>query len=78
MIYCEKKEMEDIRVRCRVRKEDIAYVDGLFDAYENFGVLSTIDPKEAIIEISVSPSFISETKELLNALKNEIDLEIIE
>ena len=78
MIYCEKKEMEDIRVRCRVRKEDIAYVDGLFDAYENFGVLSTIDPIEAIIEISVSPSFISETKELLNALKKEIDLEIIE
>ena len=78
MTYCEKKEMEDIRIRCRIRKEEIAYVDCLFESYENFGVVSTIDPKEAIIELSVSPSFISETKELLTALKKEIDLEIIE
>lgn len=77
MTYCEKKEMEDIRIRCRVRKEDIAYLDALFESYENFGVVTTIDPKEAIIELSVSPSFISETKELLTSLKKEIDLEII-
>ncbi len=78
MTYCEKKEMEDIRIRCRIRKEDIAYLDALFESYENFGVVTTIDPKEAIIELSVSPSFILETKELLTALKKEIDLEIIE
>jgi len=78
MTYCEKKEMEDIRIRCRLRKEDIIYVDVLFDSYENFGVVSTIDPKEAIIELSVSPSFVSETKELLNALEKEIGLEIVE
>ena len=78
MTYCEKKEMEDIRIRCRIRREDIAYLDALFESYENFGVVTTIDPKEAIIVLSVSPSFISETKELLTALKKEIDLEIIE
>ena len=77
MTYCEKKEMKDIRIRCRIRKEDIAYVDALFESYENFGVVTTIDPKEAIIVLSVSPSFFSETKELLTALKKEIELEII-
>lgn len=69
--------MEDSRIRCRVRREDIAYVDALFESYENFGVVTTIDPKEAIIELSVSPSFLLETKELLISLKKEIDLEII-
>ena len=77
MTYCEKKEMVDLRILCRIRKKDIAYVDALFESYENFGVVTTIDPKEAIIELSVSPSFFSETKELLTALKKEIDLEII-
>jgi|TARA_B100000959_G_scaffold70734_1_gene75016 hypothetical protein len=52
-------------------------VDALFESYENFGVVTTIDPKEAIIILSISPSFFSETKELLTALKNEIELEII-
>lgn len=77
MTSYEKKEMETISIKARVRKEDIAYIDGLFESYETFAVVRTIDPAEAVIELLVSPSFISETKDLLEALKEEIDLEIL-
>ncbi len=69
--------MEVIRIKARVNKEDIVYIDGLFESYENLAVVRTIDPDEALIELLVSPSFISETSDLLEALKKEIDLEII-
>lgn len=78
MTFCEKKEMDVIRIQARVNKKDIIYVDGLLESYENLAVVRTIDPKKGIIEFLISPSFLSETKELLTALKEEIGLEIIE
>ena len=69
--------MKDIIIKARIRKQDIAYVDGLFESYENLAVVRTIDPKEAVIELMVSPSFLSETNDLLEALKDEIGLTII-
>lgn len=78
MTFCEKKEMDVIKIKVRIDKKEIAYVDALLESYENLAVVSTIDPAKGIIEFLVSPSFISETKELLTALKKEICLEIIE
>lgn len=78
MILYEKKEMEVIRIKVQIPKKEIIYIDSLFESYENLAVVRTIDPEEGIIELLVSPSFISETKELLESLKQEIDLEVIE
>ena len=70
--------MDAIQMKARIRKEDIVYVDALFEAYGELAVVTTIDPEDAEIQLLVSPSFVSETKELLEALKKEIGLEIID
>ncbi len=70
--------MDAIQMKARIRKADIVYVDALFEAYGDLAVVTTLDPEEAEIEFLVSPSFISETKELLEALKKEIGLEMID
>lgn len=68
----------DVQIKARLLKKDIAYVVGLFESYENLAVVRTVNSNEGIIELLVSPSFISETKELLESLKKEVHLEIIE
>ncbi len=77
MIFYEEKKMESIRIKVKISKKDIIYIDGLFESYENFGIVTTIDPKEGVVELLISPSFLTETKELLEALKKEIGLQII-
>ena len=77
MIFYEEKKMESIRIKVKISKKDIIYIDGLFESYENFGIVTTIDPKEGVVELLISPSFLIETKELLEALKKEIGLRII-
>ena len=69
--------MESIRIKVKIPKKDIIYIDGLFESYENFGIVTTIDPKEGVVELLISPSFLTETNELLEALKKEIGLQII-
>ncbi len=69
--------MESILIKVKILKKDIIYIDALFESYDDFGVVTTISPKEGILELLVSPSFLTETKELLEALKKEIGLEVI-
>ena len=77
MIFYEEKKMESVRIKVKISKKDIIYIDGLFESYENFGIVTTIDPKEGVVELLISPSFLTETKELLEALKKEIGLQVI-
>ena len=77
MIFYEEKKMESIRIKVKISKKDIIYIDCLFESYDDFGIVTTINPKEGVVELLVSPSFLTETKELLEALKKEIGLEVI-
>lgn len=38
-----------------VNKSDIAYIVGLFDAYDEFAVVRTLDPARGHIELMISP-----------------------
>lgn len=66
------------RIVIKVRREDIVYLNGIFESYDNLAIIRTIDRWESIVEILASPYFVSDVKRILEELKKEIQLEIIE
>ncbi|MBI3814860.1 MAG: DUF4911 domain-containing protein [Nitrospinae bacterium] len=65
------------RIVVKVRREDIVYLNGIFESYDNLAVMRTIDRWESLIEVLASPYFVSEVKRILEELKKEIQLEIV-
>ncbi len=66
------------RIVIKVKREDIVYLNGIFESYDNLAVIRTIDRWESLVEILASPYFVSDVKRILEELKKEIELEIIE
>lgn len=66
------------RIVVKARREDIVYLNGIFESYDNLAVMRTIDRWESLIEVLASPYFVSEVKKILEELKKEIPLEIIQ
>jgi hypothetical protein len=60
-----------------VNKSDIAYIVGLFDAYDEFAVVRTLDPSRGHIELMMSPDYIDEVTQLVDRLSEEISLRIL-
>jgi len=60
-----------------VNKSDIAYIVGLFDAYDEFAVVRTLDPSRGHIELMMSPDYIDEVVKLVERLSEEIPLRIL-
>ena len=60
-----------------VNKRDIAYIVGLFDAYDDFAVVRTLDPARGHIELMMSPDYVDEVAKLVDRLSDEIPLRIL-
>jgi hypothetical protein len=60
-----------------VDKKDIAYIVSIFDAYENFAIVRTLDQSKGLIQLMISPDYLEETQKLLDSLKAEIPLRIL-
>lgn len=60
-----------------VNKSDIAYIVGLFDAYDEFAVVRTLDPSRGHIELMMSPDYIDDVAKLVERLSEEIPLRIL-
>ena len=60
-----------------VNKSDIAYIVGLFDAYDDFAVVRTLDPARGHIELMASPDYTEEIAKLLERLADEIPVRIL-
>ncbi len=60
-----------------VNKSDIAYIVGLFDAYDDFAVVRTLDPSRGHIELMMSPDYVDEVAQLVDRLSSEISLRVL-
>ena len=60
-----------------VDKRDIAYIVGLFDAYDDFAVVRTLDASRGHIELMMSPDYTDEVAKLLERLAEEIPVRIL-
>ena len=62
----------------RVAKKDIAYLRHIFEGYEGMANATTVDEQQGILLLQVAPDFLEPTEELLQALRDDIDLHIVE
>ena len=60
-----------------VNKSEIAYIVGLFEGYDDFAVVRTIDPARGHIELMISPDYVDEVAKLVERLADEIPLRIL-
>ncbi|MCZ6512337.1 MAG: DUF4911 domain-containing protein [Nitrospinae bacterium] len=60
-----------------VNKSDIAYIVGLFEAYDDFAVVRTLDPERGHIELMISPDYVDEVAKLVDHLSDEITLRVL-
>ena len=63
---------DSIQWQIEVDKKDIAYIVSIFDGYENLAVVRTLDSSRGLIELLVSPSYLEDTRKLIDALSKEI------
>ena len=55
----------------RVKRKDISYLRWTIESYDGMAVVKTLDPREAIIELQISPGCEEFVFELLDSLANE-------
>jgi len=60
-----------------VNKSDIAYIVGLFEAYDDFAIVRTLDPARGHIELMISPDYVNEVAKLVERLGDEIPVRIL-
>lgn len=68
---------DSIQWQLEVDKKDIAYIVSIFDAYENFAIVRTLDQSKGLIQLMISPDFLEETRQLLDQLKTELPLRVL-
>ncbi len=71
------KFTDSIQWVLEVDKKDIAYLVGLFEAYDHFAVVRTLDPQRGHVELMIAPDFEPDVEKLVDALMQEIPLRIL-
>lgn len=57
-----------------IEKEDIAYIVGLFEAYDDIAIVRTLDASRGRIELIIAPDYLEDAKQVVDALKEEIPI----
>ena len=60
---------DSVQWRLEVDREDIAYIVSIFEAYENFAIVRTLDQSKGLIELMISPDYQKETRQLLRSFR---------
>ena len=68
---------DSIQWLLEVDKKEIAYIVSIFEGYDNLAVVRTVNPIQSIIELIISPDYLEETRQLVNALSKEVYVKII-
>lgn len=72
-----KHHVTIVEKRIRVHRRDIAYVKHIFEGYEDFATVTVMrGGNGGVLVISIVQDFEQEAYELLNALREEIEMEI--
>ena len=65
---------DSINWRYEIDKKDIAYLCGLFEAYDGLAVVRTLDQNRGLIELLISPDYTDDVNRLLIALQKELPI----
>ena len=70
--------METTRRIFRVERREISYLRGIIESYDGMGVVKTLDPHVALIEVEVSPGCEHLFSELARSLKQDEGIRLTE
>jgi hypothetical protein len=70
--------MKTIKRLFRVDRRDINYLQTTIESYGGMAVVSTLDPTQAYLEIRISQGCEQFVSELLDSLKEEEGLDLVE
>ena len=69
---------DSVQILVEIDKKDIAYMVGLLESYDDFAVVRTLDRKRGLVELLCSPDYVPEVRRLLESLKDEMSLRVLE
>ena len=58
-------------------KEEIGFINFIFDSYEGIGNIRTVDEHSGLLEFWISPYFIEEAKEIFAEFERKINFKLI-
>lgn len=58
-------------------KEEIGFINFIFDSYEGIGNIRTVDEHSGLLEFWISPYFIEEAKEIFAEFERKIDFKLV-
>ncbi|MGV7220467.1 MAG: DUF4911 domain-containing protein [Nitrospinales bacterium] len=58
--------------------KDISFIVGIFEGYDDFGIVRTLDAGRGHIELLLSPDYVEEVGKLLESLSEEIPLRVLQ
>jgi len=53
----------------RVDRREICFIQALFEAYDGVATMTTVDPRQGILDLTVSPGREKEVKAIINDLR---------
>ena len=68
------RHKDSINWRYEVNKQDIAYLCGLFEAYDELAVVRTLDQNRGFIELLISPDYVDDVNNFVTALQRELPI----
>lgn len=67
-----------INIRCRINPREICYLTAILEAYSGYCVVRVENPKKGIVQIWIAPDFYQPMMDIINEMKLEIELTILE
>ena len=69
--------METVKKIYCVDRQEINYLRVIIESYDGMGIVRTIDPYHALIEIEISPGYEKTFSMLLKSLKKEENIKLV-
>ncbi|QPJ61211.1 MAG: DUF4911 domain-containing protein [Candidatus Nitronauta litoralis] len=69
--------MDAVHWVLEIDKQDIAYIVGLFEAYDDIAIVRTLDAARGRIELIIAPDYLEDARQVVDALKEEIPVSVV-
>jgi hypothetical protein len=66
--------MDTISLLIQIPPEEIAFLSFILESYEGVAIARTVDPRQGIVELMVSPDYQEEMKEILQDLSRQFPI----
>jgi hypothetical protein len=70
--------MDTVNILLRMPREDILFLNGLLETYDDLTVTKTLDPSSGLVVLMTSPGREGTVRSILESLAGEVGLEILD